>query len=163
MPELRFRIEVGPELLDGLLDLLAGGVPAGGQAPGDGPVCSVEIVAGGETWTRQGGCDAPPFGDLAGMLHPSYFTARHLLEAGMDAESKLDARDVYGYYADGLAALGGGYGGGTVDLTVEQAASAARAHDEGRFVDAVVLGRNALASRLMLYGRNRLEGLSVED
>ena len=101
------------------------------------------------------GKDDPPAGDL----HASWFAARHLLAAGMDAEPSMNAEDVYAYYEDGLAVLGGEGSSPVWAATGEQMDLAASARAGGSHVDAVVLLRNALGSRLDDHAARLMRGI----
>jgi len=168
MPEREFALDVDPSLLGRILSRLAGRPwPGGREGSIDAPACSIEVGAGKRTWAGRAACGAgegelaSAWKDLADLLHPAYFSARHLLEAGEDAESRLDAIDVFYYYRDGIDLLGLGYGPVPDDPTVGQVAAAVGDHEAGRYVEAVVGARNALTSRLILYERSRMSGITV--
>lgn len=168
MQERTFEITVDGARLEKLLSVLRGAeLPELVPDDGETPHCAVEVETPGRTWSTGGFC-----ADLAGellrvwkeltaVLHPHYFVARHLHEAGQHAESRLNARDVYFYYVDGAKMLGPGYGPLEGDHTGGQLEKAASEHEAEKYVEAVVAARNALATRLSLYERKHLEGMDI--
>jgi hypothetical protein len=96
-------------------------------------------------------------------LHPRWFTARHLLRAGREAEARLDARNVYHIYRDGIEVLGDSYGPLNGDVTLRQVDAAAEAYRQELWVDAVVAARNALAARISVMERGVVAPLGVVD
>jgi len=170
MPTRTWVVEMEDGLFERLLDRIEGaGMP--GEPPVDdgmAPYCSLDVRVGDARWGDGGPCAdlpaefAPLWNDVTVMLHPQWFAARHLLEAGRDAESKMDAGDVFHYYDDGLGVLGADYGIAESE-TGKQIVEARESQAAGEHVDAVVLARNALASRLAFYRKERLVGLAVSD
>jgi hypothetical protein len=136
------------------------------EAPEETPGCSMTLVAGERTWALSSSSvelDEAPWADVARLLHPRWFTARHLLRAGREAEARLDARNVYHIYRDGIEVLGDSYGPLNGDVTLRQVDAAAEAYRQELWVDAVVAARNALAARISVMERGVVAPLGVVD
>lgn len=165
MPGRSWDLEMDDGRVDRLHEILLRGelrrVNAGDPTRDD--ECLLRLTADDAVWELAGECAGFPertAEDLEQLFHPRWFSARHLLAAGIHAESRLDARDVYHYYLDGISILGE-YEPVQGDITNEQLGRAARAYDEKRWVDAVVDARNALQARITLYEKSLVEGLTV--
>lgn len=169
MQERTYVLVVDADRFEKLLSILRDAeLPEIVEDDGDTAHCSIEVVTPARTFRAGGFCDAltgrlaSVWQSLTGLLHPSYFISRHLLEAGQHAEARLNAKDVYFYYVDGSSMLGRTYGPVEGDHTGVQLEEAAQAHEQERYVDAVVAARNALATRLSLYEKRWMQGMDVE-
>ncbi len=151
MPVRAFRVKADAHATAAVLDAIRKAGPA------DGVACTLEV----EPWPGKN--ESVACAPLSGALHASWFTARHLNLAGLDAESVLDAKYVKDYYADGIAMLGTGGSSPIWVATTGQIEEAGKASGEGRDVDAVVLLRNALRSRLDDQAARLMKGMEIAD
>jgi hypothetical protein len=164
MPVVRWALRPDDATIGRLLGLVAdaGLVSTEKSNPGD-PECMLRVEVPGGIFSRQGECaeiGGSSFDEVSSVLHPWWFSASHLLAAGIDAEPQIDAKNVYGYYTNGIDILGTRYGPLSGDITVDQVAAADEAYGNQEWVQAVISVRNALSARVNFYRKTRMTALS---